>query len=261
MSDVSAGGMCCWGRGAGGGGPGVVTLGSGENRHTNNEEAWMPQWVHSVNSRIQGFKDAQSSRAKETSLAAGAAGSQRQDSSNERELAGAPLSPYCYVIPGHLASFLSFPGGLLLHPSLFLESSICRTCRGWQEDIAPSKAPCPFHFKRGPSPDADLRRYLGSAWGAAYSAPRRPICHMGPRPNEGLPYPVALRFLRRGCQPPTFSRHGLGPLPKVTGTAADRCQDLRAGASLVAHSPAPAVHPSFLHGRPSLGSLRDAAFA
>lgn len=149
--------------------------------------------------------------------------------SNERELAGAPLSPYCYVIPGHLASFLSFPGGLLLHPSLFLESSICRTCRGWQEDIAPSKAPCPFHFIRGPSPDADLQRYLGSAWGAAYSAPGSPVCHMGPRPNEGLPYPVALRFLRRGCQPPTFSRRGLGPLPKVTGTAVDRCQDLRAG--------------------------------
>lgn len=64
---------------------------------------------------------------------------------------------------------------------------------------------------------------------AAYTAPRSPICYMGLRQNEGLSYPMALRFLLLGCQPPTFSCCGLSLLPEVTGTAMDRCQDLLVG--------------------------------
>ena len=249
------------GGGVGGGGPGVVTLGSGENRHTKNEDARMPQWVHSVNCRIQGFKDAQSSRAKETGLAAGAAGSQRQDSFQRKGTGWGPTVPVllCNPRPPCLLPELPWrapPASLTLSGKFHLQNVLWLARRHCSQQGTLS---IPLHPR--PLAGRGSAAVPGLSLGCRLLGSGEPRLSHGAQAKRGAPLPrgseVPAAWLSASHllppwpgSPPQSHKDSSGLMPRPTG-----------GASLVAHCPAPAVHPSFLRGRPSLGSLRDAAFA
>jgi len=184
-----------------------------------------------------------------TGPAAWAAGSGRQDSFPGKGIGG-PTVPKLLSNPRPpFPPLLSFPRGLLLHPSLFLECSICRMYLGLHRSKETLlSAGHVVHLTL--SEASHWTRICCGSWDrlgvAAYSALRGLLCYMGHSPEEQLSHPMALRCLLSlpllplwPESPPRSHGGSVAGMPRPTG-----------GASLVAPCPAHVAHLSFLHGQP-----------